>query len=119
MRRRRRNHRRDDNNAKDIGISDLLVSYRIIYWYSYFIIDLNSPSSNNNNNDNNFSPESIAEVPSKSIYGRIGFTQDSPDTPDTISGASSLTEQVAPKSVYDRVDLNQVLVYGETSLKTE
>ena len=57
-----------------------------------FMIDMKSTSSNNNNK---------TEV----IYGQTSLADD---------GA-----QVASKSVYDRVDLSQAAVYGETSLKTE
>ena len=58
------------------------------------MIDMKSTSSNNNNNNK---PEAI--------YGQTSLVDD---------GA-----QVASKSVYDRVDLSQAAVYGETSLKTE
>ena len=66
-----------------------------MYFAAFILmIDMKSTSSSNNNNNK---PEAI--------YGQTSLADD---------GA-----QAASKSVYDRVDLSQAAVYGETSLKTE
>ena len=49
-------------------------------------------------------------------------TSSNNNKPEAIYGQTSLADdgtQAASKSVYDRVDLSQAAVYGETSLRTE
>ena len=93
--------RRGGNKNNDIGWFIVYVICENIFMNQYlfifaafiFMIDMKSTSSNNNNNK------------TEAIYGQTSLVDD---------GA-----QAASKSVYDRVDLSQAAVYGETSLRTE